>query len=717
MTYIASKVGILPQFGLGWGRLSAMSKKSRKQKAGASDATVKNLVGSAADDASLAVSAESASQLSSESPPNVASSAPVQSLAPTTDEIDDDWGSSVDLGSATSCAESTASTGVPDIRLAGAKDSPSAIQTASDGETSPRDRGEMSHSVPPPVKSSTMRPPPLGGAAVVGGGSWLRPVAVPRSLTPVGGFGSVLPPPPLGGAAVAAGGGMRLHPSAAPRSLTPAGGFGSVPPPPPSVRKPVPMSGMPLIPGEVLPRPSAVPPAASGGSRPSANPEKPSSCTDSQGNAAPPVVRAVVLPPLSAAPSVAVKPKLTLGTNCPTELTGPSVPLPQAAATAIIEAPAPLELELSEVGPSESRTVCADVTPPPLPEVAAIGQVGTPDEDMDVVVELELESLAPEEPSPPTTKSSCVSAIATPVVPAFAEISSKLRAMSRPSASQFAISFPPTALERPVSVLPTVPMQPLSEEPPRQRRARSRLPWVLLWVMTAAVPATTVWWFMRAPMRAEIEPMASAVLPAPMPTVSTAESAAVLEAGDAATATSDVSVADASASMEGPGSDASSAPLREAPADSAPVVPDASGRVSAASASAASVVTSPSGLAAGLPVASDGSESPPGTVAEDASAVPLIVETDAKDRVDVLVKSNPDGARVLRVKMDKELGHTPLTIRIGRGERRTFVFGAAGFEFKRVTVDDERPELYINLNPKTKATSTFGKPTTMSSIQ
>ncbi len=85
------------------------------------------------------------------------------------------------------------------------------------------------------------------------------------------------------------------------------------------------------------------------------------------------------------------------------------------------------------------------------------------------------------------------------------------------------------------------------------------------------------------------------------------------------------------------------------------------------------------------------------------SSASVVVETDSADRVGVLVKSRPTGAKVYR--RGKEIGKTPLTIQIGRGEHRIFEVGWASSGSKRISVDGEKPEITVNLGGEPKPPS------------
>jgi hypothetical protein len=83
-----------------------------------------------------------------------------------------------------------------------------------------------------------------------------------------------------------------------------------------------------------------------------------------------------------------------------------------------------------------------------------------------------------------------------------------------------------------------------------------------------------------------------------------------------------------------------------------------------------------------------------------ASTVPVVVETESNDRISVLVKSRPTGAKVLR--RGKEIGRTPLTIQIGRGEHRIFEVGSLAFGTRRISLDGEKTEVMVNIGAPPK---------------
>ena len=83
-----------------------------------------------------------------------------------------------------------------------------------------------------------------------------------------------------------------------------------------------------------------------------------------------------------------------------------------------------------------------------------------------------------------------------------------------------------------------------------------------------------------------------------------------------------------------------------------------------------------------------------------ASTVPVVVETESNDRISVLVKSRPTGAKVLR--RGKEIGRTPLTIQIGRGEHRIFEVGSLALGTRRISLDGEKTEIMVNVGAPLK---------------
>jgi len=77
------------------------------------------------------------------------------------------------------------------------------------------------------------------------------------------------------------------------------------------------------------------------------------------------------------------------------------------------------------------------------------------------------------------------------------------------------------------------------------------------------------------------------------------------------------------------------------------------------------------------------------------STLPVVVETESSDRIDVLVKSNPSKVRVW--KRGKEIGRTPLVIQIGRGEHRIFEVGTPAFGVRRLALNGDKTEITVNL--------------------
>jgi len=77
------------------------------------------------------------------------------------------------------------------------------------------------------------------------------------------------------------------------------------------------------------------------------------------------------------------------------------------------------------------------------------------------------------------------------------------------------------------------------------------------------------------------------------------------------------------------------------------------------------------------------------------STLPVVVETESSDRIDVLVKSNPSKVRVW--KRGKEIGRTPLVIQVGRGEHRIFEVGTPAFGVRRLSINGDKTEITVNL--------------------
>jgi hypothetical protein len=105
--------------------------------------------------------------------------------------------------------------------------------------------------------------------------------------------------------------------------------------------------------------------------------------------------------------------------------------------------------------------------------------------------------------------------------------------------------------------------------------------------------------------------------------------------------------------------------------------------------------------ASSVPAPAETSAAPAPTAAPSAaSTVPVVVETDSNDRISVLVKSRPTGAKVLR--RGKEIGRTPVVIQIGRGEHRIFEVGSLAFGTRRISLDGEKTEIMVNIGAPPK---------------
>ena len=111
-------------------------------------------------------------------------------------------------------------------------------------------------------------------------------------------------------------------------------------------------------------------------------------------------------------------------------------------------------------------------------------------------------------------------------------------------------------------------------------------------------------------------------------------------------------------------------------------------------AQASQPTTAPSSTATSEAAAQVGSTG--GAPATSASStLPVVVETESSDRIDVLVKSNPSKVRVW--KRGKEIGRTPLVIQIGRGEHRIFEVGTPAFGVRRLSLNGDKTEVTVNL--------------------
>jgi len=186
----------------------------------------------------------------------------------------------------------------------------------------------------------------------------------------------------------------------------------------------------------------------------------------------------------------------------------------------------------------------------------------------------------------------------------------------------------------------------------------------VLWVVTAAIPAVVVWLSMRTPAKSALvsKPTIERHEPAP-PSIAPAQKLAA---------------------QQPPADTLSNVTPNPAEMAVAPAIAAASEPASAAIPSA---VASP-------------------TASSPSAAASVVVETDSADRVSVLVKSRPTGAKVYR--RGKEIGRTPLTVQIGRGEHRIFEVGWTNAGSKRISVDGEKPEITVTLLGEPKAPAPSG---------
>ena len=196
-------------------------------------------------------------------------------------------------------------------------------------------------------------------------------------------------------------------------------------------------------------------------------------------------------------------------------------------------------------------------------------------------------------------------------------------------------------------------------------RRRSPVALVTLWIATALVPAAAVFALMRTPKHEKI-PVAARTL---------------VEYR-------------AQPSQQLPGESAVP-PQVAAPASAAATATGALGPDTSAAAPAEAELAD-----AATPGAAPQAVALPSAVPSAEISSEVVVETDSKDRVSVLVNTRPPGARVLR--RSKEIGRTPLTIQIGRGEHRIFEVSMVGFGAKRITLDGEKPEIMVNMATEAK---------------
>lgn len=338
---------------------------------------------------------------------------------------------------------------------------------------------------------------------------------------------------------------------------------------------------------------------------------------------APPVVRAVVLPPLAAIPK-------DLELQRAAELERDLVPVPKAAAAAILPPPVAPQLELAEMRPDMPRGPSTDVEPPPPTmfgeELEAPPEVASPAEAPPAALVAPVsgfpEVVPPNPPQPAVVET-------TASVPAVGPIAQESLA-SKGTATSVA---PKSAPARETAAVTAV------------SRPTWRLP--AIWAATATIPAVIVWLVMRSPTPPEAKPAE------PRPTLEYQ-----------AQAVSKPQSAQPQAAPEPLASPAASPAEPPAEASASAAAPE---EASEADASAASPEPS----------------------------VPVLAQTDSSDRIDILILSKPTGARVYR--LGREIARTPVTIQIGRGERRVFEVGSPRLGTKRVTLDGEKSEIMVTL--------------------
>ncbi len=330
----------------------------------------------------------------------------------------------------------------------------------------------------------------------------------------------------------------------------------------------------------------------------------------------------------------------------------PVPPVPAAAAAAIVEPPSAPQLELSEVHPHSatdpSQVPSVDVAPPPpglFPDEAPAPSIVEPS------------ALAPEgEPSPPavtnapavTKSTDLAQAARIAEITEFAPVAEAVSAVPRSSARPPATDSSQSPYSRPTS-------------------GRKRSPAIIaaIWLVTATIPAAAVWLLMRA--QKHDQPVAAAKTTVEYRAQTLQDLPVHVAPQPPAAVTAEVPSAPAAA-PEGP----AAAPSVNEPAVAAPLA---------------------------------STEAAPSTMPSLSPNTEVVVETDSKDRVSVLVKTRPDGARVMR--RGKEIGRTPLVIQIGRGEHRIFEVMMVGFGTKRITLDGEKPEIMVNMATEAKPQTVY----------
>ncbi len=121
------------------------------------------------------------------------------------------------------------------------------------------------------------------------------------------------------------------------------------------------------------------------------------------------------------------------------------------------------------------------------------------------------------------------------------------------------------------------------------------------------------------------------------------------------------------------------------------------------SGAAASVQLSPQPSSVPAPVQPADRQSTVGRDEAPPSAAPSAAspaEPGGEDTVRVVINIRPEGARVFY--RGKEVGRTPFTLELLRGERRVFEVGYPGYSTRRLVVDGEEKEISFNMTQDAK---------------
>lgn len=123
------------------------------------------------------------------------------------------------------------------------------------------------------------------------------------------------------------------------------------------------------------------------------------------------------------------------------------------------------------------------------------------------------------------------------------------------------------------------------------------------------------------------------------------------------------------------------------------------------SARTSATVTSPESrtkpIAAAAPVVANRNaqlSAPTPSSAANSAGIPS--ELTSEDTVRVSINIRPEGARVFY--RGKEVGRTPFTLELLRGERRVFEVGYPGYRTRRLVIDGSEKEVTFSMTPDAK---------------